>query len=63
MVSKPETTALAKANWDADRDRMRTEDPSWPFPAWSRAPSWRKRPYLLAAKLGKHPDEDQPDAE
>ncbi len=53
---EPRTTDLAKANWDADREKLRTEAPEWEMPAWSRAPAWRRRPYVLAAKEGRHPD-------
>jgi hypothetical protein len=53
----PTTAIIAKANWDADRAWLKVHEPDWPCPAWSRAPSWRKRSYLLAAKFGKHPDD------
>ena len=38
------TSAAAKARWDADRKSLA---PDWPMPAWSRAPAWRRRPYLM----------------
>jgi hypothetical protein len=41
---------LARAMWNADRELL---TPGWPMPAWSRAPAWRRRPYLLAAQDGK----------
>lgn len=50
-------TVLARDNWDKDRERMAIETPNWPMPAWSRAPAWRRRPYVLAAQDGKHPDD------
>jgi hypothetical protein len=37
----------AKALWDAERKIMAEKHPDWPMPAWSRAPAWRKRPYIL----------------
>ncbi len=55
-MAEHQTTDLAKANWDADREKLRTEAPEWEMPAWSRAPAWRRRPYVLAAKEGRHPD-------
>ena len=48
---KPDPQALiraAKADWDADRARLAREFPEWQMPTWSRAPAWRKRPYLAA---------------
>lgn len=64
-MSNPETTALAKAHWDADRAWLKEHEPNWQCPAWSKAPSWRKQSYLNAAKFGRHPDdvEGQTDAE
>lgn len=50
-------TVLARDNWNKDRERMAIETPNWPMPAWSRAPAWRRRPYVLAAQDGKHPDD------
>lgn len=44
------TIERARATWNADREMMKHEHPEWSMPAWSRAPAWRKRPYLLAAK-------------
>jgi hypothetical protein len=49
--------ALAKANWDADRAWLKEHQPEWPCPAWSKAPAWRRRAYLLAAKFRKRPDD------
>ena len=51
-----EIRALAKQNWDADRARLRIEIPAWVMTSWSRARAWQRRPYLRAAKSGKHPD-------
>lgn len=44
-------TAEAKAAWDADLALMRREHPYWPIPAWSRAPAWRRRPYLVDSEI------------
>lgn len=56
-MKKPRTQreieALAKKNWDADRAKMRIQQPEWPMPSWSKAEAWRKRPYLLEAKEGR----------
>jgi len=41
--------ARAKAAWDAERAKLRIANPNWEMPAWSRAPSWRRHPYLLDA--------------
>ena len=49
--------ALAKRHWVAERAKLRVTHPAWPMPAWSRAPAWQRRPYLLAAVHGKHPDQ------
>ena len=57
MTETSQTTALAQANWNDDRAKLRIEAPEWEMPAWSRAPMWRRRPYLLAAQEGKHPDD------
>jgi hypothetical protein len=51
------TTVLAKADWDRDRAQLRIEAPSWEMPAWSRAPAWRRSPYVVAAQRGTHADE------
>ena len=51
-----EQSTLAKAHWDADREKLKREEPNWPMPGWSRAPAWRRRPYILAAREGRHPD-------
>ncbi len=40
----------AKASWDAERKVLAETHPDWPMPAWSRAPAWRKRPYILEAE-------------
>ena len=58
----PNTTAkqAARANWNADRKALSQKWiglPQWVIPAWSRAPAWRKRPYILAAQHGMHPDD------
>ena len=50
------TVKVARGYWDADRAILRVEAPEWEMPAWSRAPAWRRRPYLLSAKEGRHPD-------
>jgi hypothetical protein len=60
MSEKSETTAgataLAREHWNADRELVRDSNPAWEMPAWSRAPMWRRRPYLLAAQGGKRPE-------
>ncbi len=40
--------AEAKAAWDAERAKLRETAPDWQMPAWSRAPSWRRKPYYFA---------------
>jgi hypothetical protein len=50
-------TTRAKAEWDADRAYMRAAYPGWDMPAWSRAPAWRRRPYVL------NPDQARADRE
>lgn len=57
MNSDRITQAIAKKNWDADRAHLREHEPWWPMRSWGRAAAWEKRPYLLAAEEGKHPDE------
>lgn len=49
--------ALARKHWNTDRVRLRVETPWWPMTAWSRASAWQRRPYLLAAQHGLHPDD------
>jgi hypothetical protein len=41
---------IAKKIWDAERATLAVTCPHWPMPAWSKAPAWRRRPYLLQAK-------------
>lgn len=53
----PDLAALAQRHWNADRAELRISDPWFVVPAWSRARAWEKRPYILAAEYGKHPDE------
>jgi len=47
MQHEHKTTERARAEWDADRAYLQAADPAWAMPAWSRAPAWRRRPYLL----------------
>lgn len=47
--------SLAKINWDADRISLKRTTPDWEMPAWSSAAAWRRRPYVQAAKVGRHP--------
>jgi hypothetical protein len=49
QTTKTEAKALAKQLWDAERAVLRNAHPSWQMPAWSRAPAWRKHPYLMEA--------------
>jgi hypothetical protein len=42
----------ARLAWNADRARMAAVHPDWPMPAWSRAPAWRRRPYILDPRPG-----------
>lgn len=58
MPDEPSVLALAQQHWNADRAQLRTEAPEWKMPAWSRAPAWRRRPYILAAQHGRHPNDD-----
>jgi len=44
---KQETTERARAEWNADRAYLRSVEPDYAMPAWSRAPAWRRLPYLL----------------
>jgi hypothetical protein len=39
-------TDRAKAEYNADRAYIRSIDPDHIIPAWSRAPAWRRWPYL-----------------
>lgn len=55
-TTKAEVEALAKHHWDDDRAYLRQAEPGWIMTAWSRARAWEKRPYILAAKFGRHPD-------
>lgn len=48
---------LAAQHWNADRAKLRQTTPGWDMPTWSRAPAWRRRPYVLAAEHGLHPDD------
>lgn len=53
-MQKPETPTeitiqAAKSEWDADRKALADKHPDWAMPAWSRAPAWRRRPYMLSA--------------
>lgn len=45
--ARRKAVARAKAEWDAERARLSVAAPYWPMPAWSRAPAWRRRPYLM----------------
>ncbi len=47
MDERPLVRRIAKALWDSDRAKL---SPKWEMPAWSRAPAWRRRPYLLRAQ-------------
>lgn len=49
QMARPDVVVAAKAAWDADRKMMAETHPAWPIPAWSRAPAWRRRPYILDA--------------
>ena len=46
-MTRDDGGAKAKAEWDTDRAYLRKAKPQWQMPAWSRAPAWRRRPYLL----------------
>ena len=48
---------VARMHWNAERKELREIETGYPMPAWSRARAWQKRPYLLAAQHGKHPDD------
>jgi hypothetical protein len=50
-MSDPQTAA-ARLAWNADRAWMAAMYPDWPMPAWSRAPAWRRRPYILDRRRG-----------
>lgn len=54
-MTDAEVLKAAKSEWDEDRAFMRKAWPEWPIPAWNRAPAWRKRPYILAARFGEKP--------
>jgi hypothetical protein len=54
--TEAEVTRLAKSHWDADRAALKVSDPWWPMTAWGAARAWKRRPYVRAAKEGKHPD-------
>lgn len=56
MTETDKTTTLARENWNADRAWLRINSPAWEMPAWSRAPAWRRRPYLMAAQHGERPE-------
>lgn len=42
----------ARRMWNEDRAQLRRDNPAWEMPAWSRAPAWRRWPYLHAAACG-----------
>ena len=54
----PAVIRSARKLWNADRAALRVSDPWWPIPAWSRAPAWRRRSYLLAAQEEMPPAPD-----
>jgi hypothetical protein len=55
--AQSKTTERAKAEWDADRAYIRSIDPDYKMPAWSRAPAWQRRPYM------RDPDQCRADRE
>ena len=42
--------AEAKRAWSRDRAYMAKCSPKWDMPCWSKAPAWRRKPYLLDAQ-------------
>jgi hypothetical protein len=54
----PTIEKRAKSLWDAERKLLAETAPDWPMPAWSRAPAWRRRPYVLTAREADEPAEE-----
>lgn len=55
----------ARLAWNADRAWMASQYPNYEMPAWSKAPAWQRKPYLLDPRPGtiEPPMQDDADAE